>query len=51
MNWNDAVTGLVEIVAFVGPAYLYHHAKIRAIIKVIGAIADAASGDPSNPEK
>lgn len=47
MNWNDIVTGLVEIVAFVGPAFLYHHAKIRAIVKAVGAVADAAAGPDS----
>lgn len=44
MNWNDVVTGIVEIGAFVGPAFLYHHMKIRAVVKAIGAIADAVSG-------
>lgn len=46
MNWNDAVTGIVEIVGFVGPAFLYHHIKIRAIVKAIGAVADAAAAEP-----
>lgn len=48
MNWNTIVTGLVELAAFAGPVLLIHHTRIKAIIKAIGDVADAATQDDVN---
>lgn len=44
MNWNYVVTGLVEIAVLVGPAYLYHHKKIQAVVMAVEQIVEALAG-------